>query len=164
MNPDASLYVNEITAKLMVDKRNLVKKIKELETEGIFTSQTRGNLKLYSLNRRYPLFKELKSIVLKTIGLENQLKTVLANVPGIKESYIYGSYARNKLAPHSDIDLLVVGDHNSIAVQRQISRLQKEIDREINAVNMAEKDFINRKRRKDPFICGILKNRYIRLK
>ena len=163
MNPHVSLYVNEISHKLKLDKRNLVKKIKEMEKEGIFTSDARGNLKFYSLNARYPLFNELRNIILKTIGLEDRIKKVIKEIPGIKEAYIYGSYARNKLAPHSDIDILVIGKHDVIAMQKHINMLQKEIDREINIVNMSETEFIKRQRNKDPFIKSILNEKHIRI-
>ena len=35
INPHENLYVNEISRKLQLDKRNLVKKIKELESKVI---------------------------------------------------------------------------------------------------------------------------------
>ena len=49
INPQENLYVNELSRKLQLDKRNLVKKLKELETEGILNSKTRGTLKFYSI-------------------------------------------------------------------------------------------------------------------
>jgi len=49
LNPQESIYVNELARKLGLDKRNLVKKIRELEEKGLLKSETRGNLKLYSL-------------------------------------------------------------------------------------------------------------------
>ena len=55
VNPHEGLYVNELAIKLMLDKRNLVKKLRELEKEGILKSQKRGNLKLYSININFPL-------------------------------------------------------------------------------------------------------------
>ena len=66
LNPHESLYVNELVKKLHLDKRNLVKKIKELEKEGVLKSQTRGNLRLYSVNQDYPLYDEYRKIVIKT--------------------------------------------------------------------------------------------------
>ena len=39
INPQESLYVNELSSKLQLDKRNLVKKLKELEEVGILKSQ-----------------------------------------------------------------------------------------------------------------------------
>ena len=45
MNPTSELYVNEIAKKLALDKRNLVKKMKELEKEGIIKCQAKANSK-----------------------------------------------------------------------------------------------------------------------
>ena len=73
-NPESQLYVNELARELGLDKRNLVKKLKELEQEGIFRCQQRGNLKLYSIDRSFPLYEEYKKIVLKPIGLEDKIK------------------------------------------------------------------------------------------
>lgn len=163
LNSNSSLYVNELSEKLSLDKRNLVKKLKELEREGLLKIESRGNLKLYSGNKKYPLYNEYKRIVLKTLGFEKKLTDLLKDVKGIKMVYIYGSYAEDKLKVHSDIDLLVVGNHKIIALQKKVNSLQKEIDREINTVNMDESDFNKRKKTNDPFVKGILKNKHIEI-
>ncbi|MBL7157063.1 MAG: nucleotidyltransferase domain-containing protein [Candidatus Omnitrophica bacterium] len=163
INPGSSLYVNELSEKLSLDKRNLVKKLKELEKEGLLKSEPKGNLKLYSGDKKYPLYNEYKKIILKTLGFEKKLADLLKDVKGIETVYIYGSYAENRLSVHSDIDLLVIGNHKIISLQKKVSRLQKEIDREINAVSMAKNDFNKRKRSGDPFIKGVLKKKYIEI-
>ena len=63
-HPEAQLYINEISKTLNLDKRNLVKKLKEFETAGLLKKQTRGNLKLYSINAQYPLYNEYRRILL----------------------------------------------------------------------------------------------------
>lgn len=163
INPHESLYVNEISRNLNLDKRNLVKKIKELENEGLLKSQIRGNLKFYSINTDYPLFKEYKSIVLKTVGIEADLKKVLREIPGIKDAYIYGSYAQGSIKAHSDIDLLIIGSHDILALQRKLNIIQKKINREINAINMDESEFRKRMVSHDPFLAGILNKQHIKL-
>jgi predicted nucleotidyltransferase len=163
INPHESLYVNELSRKLALDKRNLVKKLRELERTGILKNQVRGNLKFYSINKSYPFYKEYKNLVLKTIGLEDKLRTLINEVPGIKEIFIYGSYAKNKLDTHSDIDLLIIGKHSIITLQKKLNRLQKEIDREINSISMEETEFEARVKSKDPFILEVLKDKNIRL-
>lgn len=163
LNPQESLYVNEMSRKLGLDKRNLVKKLKELENESILKSQNRGNLKLYSINEKYPLYDEYKKIISKTIGLEKKLRDVLGKIKEIKEAYIYGSYAKNEMDTHSDIDLLVIGEHSVLSLQREINTIQKEADREINVVNMGQKEFKNRIQKKDPFIKTIFKQKYIKI-
>jgi len=163
INPHESLYVNELVKKLHLDKRNLVKKIKELEKEGVLKSQTRGNLRLYSANQDYPLYDEYRKIVIKTIGFEENIKRILKEIKGIKEAYIYGSYAKNKMGVHSDIDLLVVGNHGIVPLQRRLNKIQKEINREINVINMDEQEFKNRIKARDVFAAEVLKQKNIRI-
>jgi predicted nucleotidyltransferase len=163
LNPEESLYVNELVRKLELDKRNLVKKIRELEEEGILKNQKRGNLKFYSINKKYPLYDEYRRIVLKSIGFEAELKKIIEDTKGVKGAYIYGSYVKNKMDINSDIDLLVIGSHQIIPLQRNLNKLQKKIDREINVVNIDENEFKKRKKNKDPFILSVFKNRYIKI-
>ena len=163
VNPHEGLYVNELAIKLMLDKRNLVKKLRELEKEGILKSQKRGNLKLYSADKNYPLYEEYRNIILKTFGFEDKLKQIIHKTKGVKIAFIYGSYAANKMEAYSDIDLLVVGNHDIILLQKMISKLQKEIDREINVVNMDSSDYENRLKKKDPFVMSIMKRKHIKL-
>lgn len=163
LNPHENLYVNEIERKLHLDKRNLIKKIRELEDQGILKHDVRGNLKLYSINRKYPLYNEYRKIILSTVGFEDQLKKLLSSMGDIKEAYLYGSYAQNAMDAASDIDLLVVGEGSAISLQKSLSSLQKEIKREINAINMNEHEFKSRMRKKDPFLSQILKQKHIKL-
>lgn len=163
VNPSEILYVNELSRKLELDKRNLVKKIKELEKEGILKSQSRGNLKLYSINQNYPLYDEYRKIFIKTLGLEEDLRKILVHTEGLKAAYIYGSYARDKMDVHSDIDLLAIGNHDILLLQRKLNKLQREINREINVVNMDMREFKRRNKNKDPFVTDILKQKNIRI-
>ena len=163
MNPQESLYVNELSKKLLLDKRNLVKKLKDLEKEGLLKSHSRGNLKFYSINNKYPLYGEYKQIVFKTIGFEDRLKKFLEKIDGIKQAYIYGSYALDKMKVHSDIDILIVGSHNIIVLQRALNKLQKEFDREINVINMDEKELKKRIKSRDTFIQEVLNKKHIEL-
>ena len=163
LNPADSLYVNELARTLNLDKRNLVKKLKQLEEEKILKSENRGNLRLYAIDKKYPLYKEYRKIILQTVGFEGVLRKILESVEGIKEAYVYGSYAKDKMDSYSDIDLLVVGRHSIIALQRKISQLQREINREINVVNMGDGEFSKRIKGKDPFLSGILKEKHVKV-
>lgn len=163
LHPREELYANELVRKFEADKRNLVKKLRELEAEGVIKSRSLGNLKLYSINRDYPLHKEYEKIVFKTVGLEKKIADLLATVKGIQEAYIFGSYAAQNLETHSDIDLLVVGNHNILPLQKKIGELQREIDREINAVNMDAGEYRKRLKRDDPFLRGIFSKKFIKI-
>lgn len=163
LNPGESLYVNDLSRRLGLDKRNLVKKLRELELIGLLKSETKANLRLFSLNRKFPLYNEYRKIILKTVGIEERIRQILKAVPGIKEAYIYGSYARDKMDAYSDLDLLIIGDHEIHALQKEINLLQREINREINSVNMSEEEFRRKRESNDPFLSGIFEKKLIKL-
>ena len=163
LNPQETFYINELSRNLGLDKRNLVKKLHELEHIGILKSEKKGNLRLYTANSEFPLFQEYRNIFLKTAGVEEKLKQIMRETPGVREAYIYGSYPRDAMGAHSDLDLLVVGNYDIKTLQKKISLLQREINREINSVNMSEDEYSKRAETKDPFLSGIFQQKTIKL-
>ncbi len=159
----SSLYVNEMSRSLGLDRGNLIKMLRSLEAEGILKSEYRGNQKYFSLNKKFSLLREYRNIILKTVGFEKNIRELLRGVNGVKSAYIFGSYAKDKMDSLSDIDLLAVGQQDTIELQKKISKLQKQIDREINVVSMGEEEFRRKIKKGDSFIAGILGSANIKL-
>src|ERR1700756_3993173 len=65
-NPTVRLHLRDLAQRLHIDPANLSKELRRLETEGLFRSEVSGRQKYFQLNREYPLFAEVRSIVLKT--------------------------------------------------------------------------------------------------
>jgi len=154
MHEGVSLYVNEMCRRFGADRGNLVKKLKELEEEGLLKSEWRGNQRYYFLNSSFPLLKEYKSIILKTVGFEQALKKTLQEVAGVQKAILFGSYAQDKMDLSSDIDLLVIGVHDTLELQKKISQFQKSVDREINVISMGTTEY-NRKQKRDHLLKSI---------
>ncbi|MBI5412125.1 nucleotidyltransferase domain-containing protein [Candidatus Peregrinibacteria bacterium] len=152
INKQEERYVNELAQLLSVDPKNLDKKLKELEREGLLKSRFMGKQRYYALNPSFPLIREYEQIVKKTIGLEHRLQTLFKTISSIQEAYIFGSYAKNRMDASSDIDLLVVGGHKALDVQKAILPLQRELGREINVVDLTPQEFETRQKNKDPFL------------
>ncbi len=162
LHPGQTFYLNELARQLKVDSGNLTRKLNELATEGVLQSEARGNLKYFGLNPKFPLLNEYRRIVQKTVGLEVMLKDVLEKVCGVKQAYLYGSYASNRMDSSSDIDVLVIGNHESIPLQREIVKVQKVIGRDINCTGMTEKEF-SRRRDRDPLLKSIFSKPIIQI-
>ena len=109
------------------------------------------------------MFEEYKNIVLKTAGVESELRKILLKVPKIKEAYLFGSYAKGRMDEMSDIDLLVVGDHSVLTLQKEINKIQKEAGREINAISFSEKEFEQKKETNNSFLKKVFSEKYIKL-
>ncbi len=161
LNIDSEMYLNEITRKFDVDRANLSRKLTEWEEDGILIKTKRGNLSLYKINKKYPMLSEMKKIIQKSFGIEGELKKALKLVSGINKAYIFGSYASDKLRVESDIDLLLVGSHNALIAQKEVVKIQKKFDREINVIDMTEIEF--KKKRNGDLLQNIFKNKIIEI-
>lgn len=166
-NPDDEKYLREIAIILGEDPGNLSKEMSKLEKEDIFLSADRGKQKYFSLNKKYPLFEELKSIIFKTIGIQGSLYKIVNEVVGIIFAFIYGSFAKNEESALSDIDLCLIidiGYFNENIFIEKINDLENRISREINYIYYSEKEWYRMVKEKDSFILSILDNQKIMLK
>ena len=163
LNPDAQHYINELARILGLDPKNTESKLKEFEEKGFFISEFRGKERYFFLAKNNPVLKHYRQIFLKTYGIEKRLKDVAGGIKGLKEAYIFGSYAANKMDSSSDIDILAIGSHSALELQRLIAKLQKDTGREFNVINLSQKEYEAKKKKKDPFINSVFKTKAIRL-
>lgn len=131
---------------------------------GLLKSTYEGNLKYFAVNKQFPFYTELKKIILTTIAFGDYLRGELKPLAGLEEAFIYGSVARNQESERSDIDLFLIGNIKEEKVHRVISRIEKEIGREINYTLITRRELNQRIRKQDPFIRRVLKEKKIKLK
>ncbi len=163
LNEDERFYINEIAKIIKEDPKNVHTKLIELKEQGILDDEFQGNQRYFFINKNYPLLKEYRNIVLKKIGFEKILKERLEKIKGIDSIYIFGSYADNKLSPESDIDLLIIGDFDTLELQKHLLEIQRLSGREINSVELAKKEFDKKMKEKDFFLGNIFSKKYIKI-
>ena len=103
-----------------------------LADEGILRSEYRANARYFQANKTHPLYKELKSIIFKTTGVQGGLQDTLQKINGIEMAFIYGSMAKGKTNKFSDIDLCIVGMIKEEQLIQELERLEAQLQREIN--------------------------------
>lgn len=163
LNLTASHYVNELARILKLDPKNLHRKLNELEKEGILKSEFVGKQRYFALNRSSKIAKTYRELLSQTSGVQEQLRKAIKQISGVQEAYIYGSYAKNTMDAGSDIDLLVVGDHSALALQKVLNQIQRMIGREINVVNISKAELDAKKKQKNPFVRNIFSGKYIKI-
>jgi predicted nucleotidyltransferase len=165
-NPQKEYYLHEL-GRLVGKKPGVFQLgLNSLEKQGWVTSRKQGTLRLFKINEQHPLYKEIKSFVRKTVGVEAQLKKILNSIEGIEKALIYGSYPKDNMRPDSDIDVLVVVSNNKVEdkIVSELSRIEKMLGREVNYKLYNEKDFIHKRKDKDPFLSEVLSDKFILLK
>lgn len=162
-NPSQKYYLRELQRLLGYSAGSIRRELLKFQEDNLFNTNKVGNLLFYAINTDHPLFKELKSIVSKTIGVEGGLKKTLSLINGIKVAFIYGSFASRKEKSASDIDLMVIGDPNTSNLNEKIAELEKRLKREINPTIYSLQEYRTKKRAKSGFIADLLKNPKIML-
>ncbi len=162
-NPTSRLHLRDVAQRLNIDPSNLSKEFARLEREGLFRSEVNGRQKYFKLNREYPLFDEVRKIVAKTIGAAPAISRALQKIDGIDEAYLYGSFARNRQDAASDIDVLVIGEPSDVVMAEAISKLERQLGREINYTVLTAKEFKSRRARKDAFLENVWHNERVPL-
>ncbi len=155
--PAGEYHLHEIGR--ILDKKPGVfqKSLNSLEKEGILKSRMRGNQRLVSLNKQYPLLKEIIKIIQKTVGVEALLRELVQKESRVQTAYIFGSYAKDKMRSDSDIDLLLVGEQEAEdGILEELEKIEKKIQREINPKFYSPRGYVRKKKQKNPFLREIL--------
>ncbi len=155
LHPERDLYLREIAARAGVSLSSVQHEVARLTDAGILLRTRRGRQTFYRANTRSPLFPDLRAILLKTIGLADLLREVLAD-PRIRLALVYGSVASGHEREGSDVDLLVVGDVGPREISDRLGRVEQEVGREINAVVLTPDEYRNRVQSGDAFLQGVM--------
>src|SRR5579859_7269212 len=162
-NPTARRHLRDLANRLAIDPSNLSRELRALERAGLFRSEIVGRQKYFELNREYALYREVSSIVAKTIGAAPAIAQALQGIEAVEEGYLYGSFAHNQQDAASDIDVLVIGAPPQRALATAVGKLERRLGREINITVMTRKEFFSRRMRKDAFLANVWHNKPVSL-
>lgn len=156
-NPTEMYHVRGVVREIREEINAVRRELTKLETDGILKKESRGNRIYYWLRDEHPLYGDLLSIVSKTKGLGAQLimnKVKLGKVGFVMFS---GKFARYKPRKREDeVDILVVGEVVLPELAALVRAEESKRGREINYTVMSREEFDFRKKRRDPFLLGIM--------
>jgi predicted nucleotidyltransferase len=132
--PNRSFFASEIIQLAQGGSGAVQRELARLEAVGLLSIMWVGNQKHYKANSASPLFHELVSIFIKTIGLLDPLKDAFAPIAQqVSAAFIYGSIADQMEASHSDIDVMVLSESLSYAdVYAALEKVELTLARKIS--------------------------------
>lgn len=153
-----SFYASEIIAFAATGSGSVQRELAKLVNATLITVKKIGNQKHYQANHDAPIFEELRSIVLKTFGVGDALRTaLLPHWQHIELAFIYGSIARGSEQAHSDIDLMIIGDKLSNAqLLSDLMPAQQQLGRSINPTLYTREEFITRVDERKSFVMRVI--------
>jgi predicted nucleotidyltransferase len=162
-NPERSFYMQEIGRILGKKPGTFQRAINNMVSEGVLISEYKANARFFQANKKYPIYKELKSIVFKTVGVQGRIRDALEKIGNVKFAFIYGSYAKARETYVSDIDLVVIGNANEDTLIKVLDSLEDKFQREINYKLYTFKEFKKEIKEKEPFLLEIMRDKKIML-
>ncbi len=158
-NPDREYYMHEIGRVLDRKPGVFQRALYDLETEGVLRSEYKANARYFRANKDYPLYKEYRSIIFKTVGIIGSIREILDKAGPIDFSFLYGSFSKGKDNSLSDIDLVIIGSPNEDKIICDFDKLERELGRDINYRLFTFNELFESVRHKDPFLLEILRDR-----
>lgn len=157
LNPDQEYYFSEVVRLTGTRQGVIQRELKNLTEAGILTSEKRGRQKFYSVNRKHPIFRDLRNIIFKTYGVIGRIREALDPLAEqIKVAFVYGSFARGEEVSSSDLDLFVVGNMRLDELVSTLSVVEQAIGREINPTLFSSTEFKEKWSQKNQFIRSVV--------
>ncbi|MGB2714017.1 MAG: hypothetical protein WBC51_07550 [Vicinamibacterales bacterium] len=156
--PERSFYASELIRDAGTGSGAAQRELAKLEGSALIVARRIGHQKHYQANAASPLFSELRSIVLKTIGLAEPLRAALKPLSSaIRAAFVYGSVAKATDQSASDIDLMIISDSLTYGeVFGVLERVTRTVGRKVNPTVYTAAEFSKRARTENAFVARVL--------
>lgn len=145
LRADQPAPLADIAREMGVDRGTLTREADRLERAGLVRSERVGRQRHLFPNESSPYFRDLHGLLLKAFGPAMLLARELADLKGIAEAYIYGSWASRYEGSEGptpqDIDVLVVGHPSALELARVSRTLSPQLAREVNFTTVSAEDW-----------------------
>lgn len=157
-HPERSLYASELIRTAGTGSGAAQRELAKLENSGIVVTRRVGHQKHYQANIASPLFVELQSIVLKTIGLAQPLQAALKPLSGsIRAAFVHGSIAKGTDRASSDVDLLIISEILTYGdVFSALEKAANKLGRQVNPTVYTTAEFVKRAGQENAFVTRTL--------
>ena len=161
--PERSFFATQLIGLTGSGSGAVQRELKRLAASGLVTVTRIGNQKHFQANRTSPVFDELHSLLIKTVGLADPIRHALALLAEkIHLALLYGSVPKGIDTASSDIDFLVVADELALEdLYAALAPVETLLDRKINPTLYTSKEFKRRRNARNPFLTRILEGRHI---
>lgn len=157
--PNDSFYLREIVRLTGAGTGAVQRELSQLPAAGLIRRELRGRQVYFTANPEAPVYPELRSLVAKTAGVVDVLRTALQSLVEKKMiiiAFIYGSVAAGKQGPKSDVDLMIIGDLSLSTLMPILRKTQEELGREVNPTIYKPREFRSKVRENGHFLRRVL--------
>lgn len=156
-NPTEMYHVRDLVRRTGEEINAVRRELSHMDESGMVKKEARGNRLYYWFRADYPFYSELLSLVVKTTGLGARIRKNKGKIGRLTFVVFSGEFVRRRPKADADqVDILVVGDVVLPELAGLVRQEESVRNHEINYTPMTKDEFEFRKKRRDPFVLGIL--------
>lgn len=108
LNPETQSYLRGLEEEFGESTNAIRIELNRFESAGLLVSWGVKNKKMFSANRKHPLFSDIHSILKKHTGIDTIIDKVINNLGNIESAYLRDMIAKG--LDNSSLDLFIFGD------------------------------------------------------
>lgn len=136
LEPERRFTIPELVERSSRPQPTVAREVERLTEAGLLESELRSGRRTVWAAATSPIFDELRSLLIKTVGPKAVLEDRFRGMRGVERAFIYGSWAsrhHGEPGPQPrDIDLLVIGSANVTDVRTEADIATGTLGRDVN--------------------------------
>lgn len=139
LNSSSTAYLRELATEFGVSTNGIREELRQMVDSKLLTCRRSGRQILYQANEHHPLFPELRSMVQKSLGMDQVVESVLTRLGDLEEAHLLDDYATGR--DNGIIDLLLVGNVNQYHLSDLSRKTERYIGRKIRSLVLTREEF-----------------------
>lgn len=152
LQPDGEYFVRELTRELDEQINSVRRELDNLKKMGLLKSRAKNRRKFFAVNKQFPLFNDLRSIILKANDKNESLVKSISKMGDLQFLLLSGVF----LQKESPVDLLVVGDINKETLEKFLDNMDSSTPIKFSVLK--REDFEYRVKCRDQFIVDLIQD------
>lgn len=107
INSDTTAYLRNLSEEFGESTNGIRQELNRFEDAKLIKSKAEQNKKVYQVNTQHPYFKDMHHLLLKYVGIEEIVDSVVKHIGQLERGYIINDFAQGN--PGNILDLLLVG-------------------------------------------------------
>lgn len=129
LNSNTTSYLRGLESEFGDSSNAIRLELNRLEKADMLESSLQGNKKYFKANTSHPLFKDIHNLILKHVGIDKVIETVIERLGDLEDVYLTGSFAKG--IDSQIIDLIFVGQVEKNYLIQLVEKVEKLINRKI---------------------------------
>ena len=139
LNASTTSYLRGLESEFGESSNSIRLELNKLEKAGMLSSFSKGNRKYFQANKQHPLFQEIHNIILKQVGIDKLVETVISRLGDLEKVYLVGSFSKG--LDSNIIDIILIGDVDKNYLVQLITKAESLISRKVRYLIFSPDEF-----------------------